>query len=75
MDICKYADDVWFNAMALKAGTKVKYAWKHYSLSSFIHNTDVQCIALQNVNNKGEVLNDMQIKAVYGKYSLWDKLR
>lgn len=74
MDICKYADDVWFNAMALKAGTKVKYAWKHYSIASFIDNTDGQCVALQNVNNKGEVLNDMQIKAVYAKYSLWNKL-
>lgn len=74
MDICKTADDVWFNAMALKAGTKVKYAWRHYSVASFIENTDAQCVALHNVNNKGELLNDVQIKAVYGKYGLWRKL-
>lgn len=74
MDICKYADDVWFNAMALKAGIKVKYAWKHYSIASFCENEDVQCVALQNVNNNGEVLNDMQIKAVFNKYDLWYKL-
>ena len=73
MDICKYADDVWFNAMALKAGTKVKYAWRHYSIASFIENEDGQCVALQNVNNKGELRNDIQIKAVYGKYNLWIK--
>lgn len=73
MDICKYADDVWFNAMALKAGTKVKYAWRHYSFASFIGNKDVQCVALMNVNNKGEVRNDIQVKAVYGKYNLWIK--
>lgn len=74
MDICKYADDVWFNAMALKAGIKVKYAWKHYSIASFCENEDVQCVALQNVNNNGEVLNDIQIKAVFNKYDLWYKL-
>lgn len=74
LDICKYADDVWFNAMALKANTKVKYAWKHYSIASFNYNEDVQCVALQNVNNNGEVLNDVQIKAVFNKYNLWHKL-
>lgn len=74
MDICKYADDVWFNAMALKAGIKVKYAWKHYSIASFCENEDVQCVALHNINNHGEVLNDVQIKAVFNKYDLWHKL-
>ena len=71
LDICKYADDVWFNAMALKAGTKVKYAWKHYSIDSFINNSGVQCVALRHINNEGSILNDKQIKAVYGKYGLW----
>ena len=74
LDICKYADDVWFNAMALKAGTKVKYAWKHYSIASFIYNEGVQCTALQNVNNRGECLNDIQIRSVYDKYGLWQYL-
>lgn len=74
MDICKYADDVWFKAMALKADTKVKYAWKHYSMSSFCENEEVQCVALHNINNHGEVLNDVQIKAVFNKYDLWHKL-
>lgn len=73
LDICKTADDVWFNAMALKAGTKVKYAWRHYSVASFIDNEDGQCVALQNINNNGEMWNDIQIKAVYEKYQLWIK--
>lgn len=71
MKICEYADDVWFNAMALKAGTMVKYAWRHYSIASFIDNEDGQCVALQNINIQGEARNDIQIKAVYGKYNLW----
>lgn len=74
LDICKFADDVWFNAMALKADTKVKYAWRHYSLASFFLNEDGQGVALQNVNNHGELLNDKQLKAVFGKYGLWAKL-
>ena len=74
LDICKYADDVWFNAMALKAGTKVKYAWKHYSIDSFINNEDGQCVALRHLNNEGELLNDVQIKSVYAKYDLWKNL-
>lgn len=70
LDICKYADDVWFNAMAIKAGTKVKYAWKHFSLASYIDNYEVQSVALQKVNLGGEILNDAQIKAVFEKYQL-----
>ena len=74
LDICKYADDVWFNAMALKAGTKVKYAWKHYSIASFINNEDGQGIALRHINCEGELLNDVQLKSVFTKYGLWEKL-
>ena len=73
LDICKYADDVWFNAMARKAGTMVKYAWTHYTVSSFIDNEDGQCVALKHKNTRGESLNDVQIKSVYGKYGLWPK--
>ena len=74
LDICKYADDVWFNAMALKKGTKIKYAWKHYSVASLINNEDGQCVALQHINNDGESQNDVQIKNVYAKYNLWERL-
>lgn len=68
--ICEYADDIWFNAMALKARTKVKYAWTHFSVASFIDNYDVQSVALRKTN-LDEEWNDIQIKAVFGKYQLW----
>lgn len=75
LDICKHADDVWFNAMALKAGTKIKYAWEHFGLVPLVGNHNVQSVALRDVNSKGEILNDVQIKAVYGKYGLFEVLR
>lgn len=75
LDICKYADDVWFNAMSLKAGTKVKYAWRRYGLIPLVGNKSVQVVALRNVNSNGDILNDKQIKAVYGKYGLFELLK
>lgn len=74
LDICKYADDVWFNAMSLKKGTKVKYAWKHHGPVPLLVNKNVQVVALSNVNSRNEILNDKQIKDVFVKYGLFDKL-
>lgn len=31
-------------------------------------------VALHNINNNGEMLNDVQIKDVFNKYDLWHKL-
>lgn len=75
LDICKYADDVWFNAMSLKVGTKVRYAWPRLGLIPLVGNNDVQSLALKNVNSKGAILNDVQIKAVFEKYGLFEKLK
>ena len=75
LDICKYADDVWFNAMSLMNGTKVKYAWKHYGKIPLLGNPKVQVVALSNVNCHGEVLNDKQVNDVYTKYGLFEKLK
>lgn len=74
LDICKYADDVWFNAMSLKKGTKVRYANPRPGLFRCVGNPDVQAIALRNVNSNGEVLNDVQIKAVFNKYGIFEKI-
>lgn len=74
LDICKYADDVWFNAMSLKKGTKVRYANPRPGLFRCISNPDVQTIALKNVNSNGEVLNDVQIKDVFKKYHIFEKI-
>ena len=74
MDICKYADDVWFNAMALKKGTNVKYAWNHYIPFKYIVNKDVQGVALLNKNKGEESLNDFQLRTVFEKYNLYTNL-
>ena len=75
MDICKYADDVWFKAMAIKNGTLSKKVYnKTYEGGSFISNESVQDIALWRINVEGESLNDKQIKAVFSKYDLYKLL-
>ncbi len=80
LDICKNADDVWFNAMALKAGICVKKCYTHDSRGEdFITNEDVQDVGLlqQNVNTRHGMSrcgNDIQLKAVFDKYDLWKEL-
>ena len=75
LDICKYADDIWFNAMSLKKGTKVRYANPRPGLLEYMSNPNVQSIGLRNVNMKGEVLNDVQFKAVYERYGLFNLIK
>lgn len=70
MEICKYADDVWFSAMAMLQKTKVIYSYPHAGLFNWIETKESQLSALQNINSKGEVLNDKQVKAVFSRYKL-----
>lgn len=71
MDICKFNDDIWFKAMAIKKGTKVKKVFtRNAACSEYVLNKDVQDIGLQNINVKGAMLNDTQIKDVFHKYNL-----
>lgn len=72
LDICKFADDVWFNAMSLKRGTKVRCANPRPGLLNCIVNPNVQSIALANINSKGEIMNDVQVKLVFNKYKIFD---
>ena len=70
------ADDVWFNAMALKKGTKVvKINTKDPKGEDFITNENVQDIGLKFHNTLENNGNDIQIKAVYDFYKLYDKLK
>lgn len=75
MDICKYADDVWFYAMALKAGTKIQKSYTHDARGlDYIAISNEKETALSRTNNqkKGKMtLNDMQRVAVFDKYNLW----
>lgn len=75
MDICKFADDVWFNAMALKKGTQINKVYtRNVKGDDFLVNEAMQDIGLRNVNIEDDMLNDSQIKAVFFKYGLYDKL-
>lgn len=75
LDICKFADDVWFNAMAIKKGTLINKVYTRNHLGEdYISNEGVQDVGLWNVNNQGKRLNDIQLKAVFDKYDLYSKL-
>lgn len=75
LDICKYADDVWFKAMALKKGTLPKRVYSHNAEGyEYMANPAVHDGGLASVNVLGESLNDAQIKAVFGKYNLYTLL-
>lgn len=75
MDICKYADDIWFKAMSLKKGTHAKKVFSHnIKGEDFIINNNVQDISLTNINVYGESLNDKQLDAVFTKYNLYSIL-
>jgi hypothetical protein len=72
MDICKYADDVWFKAMALLNGTlsqKVPFIHKNYFIGNFIQEDSLFKI------NVGKNMNDIQLKAVFSRYNLYERLR
>ena len=76
MDICPYADDVWFKAMALKAGMKAR---RVDTISSsgceYLENPSVQDMGLFNINVCSQNRNDEQIRAVFNKYNLYHLLK
>ena len=83
MDICSHADDVWFYAMELMKGTRVIKCMTHeISGCDYVLNEFVQDMGLASYNTKAPIKgeradhceNDTQIKAVFDKYNLWDKL-
>lgn len=73
LDICKYADDIWFNAMALKKGTKVLKGQSYNKKGVDYYFTD-QDESLRKINVSGDSLNDIQMQRVFEKYNLYDKL-
>lgn len=78
LDICKSADDVWFNAMALRQGVSIRKIFtKDLMGNDFISILDTQEISLNSINNhsKKNCRNDIQIKAVFDKYDLWPILK
>lgn len=76
LDICKYADDVWFKAMAMKKGTLSRKVYTHNPKGDdFLLNESVQDIGLRRINTQGDFLNDRQIDAVFTKYGLYRLLK
>ena len=76
MDICKYADDVWFYCMALKKGTKTVKSFTHSPIGEdYQENIHVQDISLKHINKYGNHLNDEQLGSVLGKYELYNLLK
>lgn len=75
MKLAPRADDIWFKAMTLKNGIKCKKIRLAKDFhKKFINLEDGQDIALCKVN-VGENQNDIQLKAVFDYYNLWEKLK
>lgn len=76
MNICKYADDVWFKAMAVKKGTLTKKVYTHnIKGDDYLLNEEVQDTALRKLNIAGECLNNRQLADVFCKYNLYGMLK
>lgn len=73
---CKYADDVWFNAMAIKKGIPInKVPTRSEDGESYLLNDDLQAGGLNMINIGAERQNDVQIESVFSRYDLYRKLR
>ena len=77
LSICPTADDLWFKAMELKAGTRVRHVYTHYEKGGgTIPNLEVQDVGLQYINeNVNDCRNDVQFEKVLDKYNLYEKLK
>lgn len=76
LDICKYADDIWFFTMALKKGTFINKVYtRDPGGNDYITNEGVQDVGLKNINTSGEMLNDIQFRSVFEKYKLYDNIK
>lgn len=75
MKICKHADDVWLNAMALRKGTLVsKVMTRIPNGEDFVLNEPAQADGLFQINIRDQMLNDVQLRDVFTTYSLYEKL-
>jgi hypothetical protein len=73
MKICGFADDIWFKSMALYNNTLSKNI-STYRTKGRCYFSNVQDIKLADINVKKN-MNDTQLKAVFDKYNLYDKLK
>ena len=75
MDLCPYADDVWFYAMRVLNDTPIKYVYAGKPGGNYMDlpSGDIDALVTGNVR-ESICRNDIQIKAVLDKYNLYDKL-
>ena len=70
MDICPYADDIWFKAMSLLNGVECeKIETGKDANEKFVYVETAVLYSLSNVNNV-QGMNDVQISKVFEKYNL-----
>lgn len=74
LDICKYADDIWFKAMTLKAGYPCKALRKDIHNYMYIDNPICQHQGLTLVNISKD-MNNVQLQSVFDKYDLHKLLK
>jgi len=70
-ELCPYADDVWFKAMALLNGSKHRQI--PFEFGDEIYLPFTQKISLKKVNVRSGA-NETQLKAVFDHYNLYEKL-
>lgn len=76
MDICRYADDIWLNAMALYNDVNVNKVYtRNVKGRDFMVNMQMQDIGLNKKNTEGMMLNDRQLSAVFERYNLYNKIK
>lgn len=77
MKICPTGDDIWFNAMARLANTKIRKAYtRHPNGEDYLSLDYLQSSALSNVNNDpNNCANDIQIRDVFNKYHVYDRIK
>lgn len=76
LSICPTADDVWFNAMARLQGTPICKAFTHSNIGEdYLDRLSPleEGLGVHN-NDSKNCLNDIQIKAVFEKYSIYKLL-
>lgn len=75
LQLCPYADDIWFCCMALKVKTPVVQIARLFDVYHEMYQVEeVQDMALANTNI-GNQRNDSQLKAVFDEYDLWNSIK
>ena len=73
-NICKYADDIWFKAMALYNNCLAQKIYTHKVNGKDYLAITPQTAELFEINVSGG-MNDIQLKAVFDKYNLYERLK